>query len=340
MNISSRETLVLGAIIDYYLTSGDTVGSRTLVKKYGISFSSATIRNVMADLEDQGFISKTHTSSGRVPTSKGYKYYLDTLLEIKKLSEDDMNNINLAYEKKMMEMEEVLNCTSNILSKLSTYAGVVIEPDLKRQKLQRIELVYITEYTIMAVLITENGETKTKKIRLKNPLEKEELISLAKNFNRDYIGENIQKIYGRLEIIVNKYLGIIVEEDEIKDEIISGMYLEGAPQIIENMSLENPKDLIGIAKFFEGKDEIRLIFEKIATNYKWQEGKANVVLGEDLGIAGLEDLSFIFSVYHYGDSKGVIGIIGPKRMEYSKTVGLVDYVTTEVNKVINRIKNE
>lgn len=339
MNISSRETLVLGAIIDYYLSSGDTVGSRTLVKKYGISFSSATIRNVMADLEDQGFIAKTHTSSGRVPTSKGYKYYLDTLLKIKKLSEEDIENINIVYERKMTEIEEVLNCTSNILSKLSSYAGVVIEPDLGYQSLSRLELVYITDYTTMAILITENGDTKTKKIRFKISVNQKELQKLSIELNKNIVGENIKKIYGSLETIINRYLGLVIEE-EVFDEIRSGMYLDGAPKIIENVGLENPNDLVGIVKFFEGRDEIRGIFEKIATKHQWEEGKVNVVLGEDLGVKELEDLSFIFSVYHYGDSKGVIGIIGPKRMEYSKTVGLVEHVTIEVNKVINKINNE
>lgn len=108
MSITEREKLVLNAIVNYYLNFGDTIGSRTLVKKYGIDLSSATIRNVMADLEDMGFIAKTHTSSGRIPTDKGYKYYLDELLKVEKLTKQERENIELAYENRVNELRYVI----------------------------------------------------------------------------------------------------------------------------------------------------------------------------------------------------------------------------------------
>ena len=115
MSISDREKLVLNAIVDYYLTVGDTIGSRTLVKKYGIELSSATIRNVMADLEDMGFIEKTHTSSGRIPTDMGYKYYLTELLKIERITQEEIENINNVYNRRIDELENVLKKTSNLL---------------------------------------------------------------------------------------------------------------------------------------------------------------------------------------------------------------------------------
>ena len=109
MRISEREKLVLNAIVDYYLTVGDTIGSRTLVKKYGIELSSATICNVMADLEDMGFIEKTHTSSGRIPTDMGYKYYLTELLKVEKITQEEIENISNVYNRRVDELENILN---------------------------------------------------------------------------------------------------------------------------------------------------------------------------------------------------------------------------------------
>ncbi len=137
MVVNDREKLVLSAIIDFYLISGETIGSRTLVKKYNIDLCSATIRNVMSDLEDMGFISKTHTSSGRIPTDKGYKFYLDELLKIEKISREERDRIDSVYENKMRELDAVLKRTSMLLSKLTNYVGIVIEPTQKKEEIKK-----------------------------------------------------------------------------------------------------------------------------------------------------------------------------------------------------------
>ena len=162
--VSEREKLVLGAIIDFYLLSGETIGSRTLVKKYNIDLSSATIRNVMSDLEDMGFIAKTHTSSGRIPTDKGYRFYLEELLRIEKLSRDELNRINATYEFKVREIEAILKKTSTLVSKLTNCIGVVIEPTHRKEEIRKVELIHIDNYMALAVIVMENRSVKTKKI--------------------------------------------------------------------------------------------------------------------------------------------------------------------------------
>ncbi len=349
MEFSEREKLVLNAIVDYYLNSGDTIGSRTLVKKYGIDLSSATIRNVMADLEDMGYISKTHTSSGRVPTGKGYKYYLETLLEIKKLSEEEIKKIDIAYERRMNELQEVLSKTSELLSKLTSYAGVVIEPDVKSEKLKKIELVYINEYILMAVIVTENSNIKTKKIHLDNSITEKETKEIVEYLNKKLKNQEINTIYIKIDSIIRK-LRVNQEELEAYEEVMkdcfegmeASFYIEGTPNIIKNIKTENPADIMEMVNFFEDKKDIKAIFENILNSRELKDGKVNIVLGEELNIKGAEDLSFIFSTYNVGSARGIIGVIGPKRMEYSKTAGFVEYVTNEVNKAINNInkKNE
>ena len=183
MSITEREKLVLNAIVNYYLNFGDTIGSRTLVKKYGIDLSSATIRNVMADLEDMGFIAKTHTSSGRIPTDKGYKYYLDELLKVEKLTKQERENIELAYENRVNELDMLLQQTSTLLSKLTTYAGIAMEPAVMIERVKKIELVHIDNLMIVAIIVLENRSVRTKKLILKEPITKEELQELAEEIN-------------------------------------------------------------------------------------------------------------------------------------------------------------
>lgn len=337
--MTEREEAVLGAIIDYYLATGDSVGSRTIVKKYALDFSSATIRNVMADLEDTEYIAKTHSSSGRIPTKKGYQYYIETLLKIRRLSLEEMHNINLAYGKKLGELEEVLERTSELLSKLSTYAGIVVEPDIKTEKLKKIELVHVSNYLILAVLISENGTVRTKKIHLDHVITEEETKHLSTKLNN-----KINQYKGK--DIVNKLREDCIEKrekivDEIAEEcfkdVEGDLFIAGAPSILEQMEEQREK-VSSVLKVFDKKTELKNAFEEFVKNNNFDSGKVNVVLGEDLNIEGLENFSFIFSTYNIGKSKGIIGVIGPKRMEYSKTIGLVDYITGEVNKAILKIE--
>lgn len=339
--MNDREKTILGAVVDYYITNGESVGSRTITKRYDINLSSATIRNVMADLEETGYIEKTHTSSGRIPTNKGYKFYLETLLEIKKLSEDEITKINIAYEKRVGELEDVLEKTSMLLSKMTNYASLAIELNYKSEKLKRLELIYINSYSIMAVIILENDSVRTKKINLEYVIDEKELENISKNLNDKFKGFKLGEILPKLEKIINKrrddtFEGVV---KECFGEIEGGFYLEGATNMINILENEKSKEVANIVKFLDDKKDIRNFFEEIVKKENYEEGKVNVIVGEDLGIEGLEDLSFIFSVYNLDDAKGVVGIIGPKRMEYSKNLGLVNYVTEEVNKAINKIKN-
>ncbi|BDU50067.1 heat-inducible transcriptional repressor HrcA [Haliovirga abyssi] len=339
--MNDREKTILGAVIDYYITNGESVGSRTITKKYDISLSSATIRNVMADLEEAGYIEKTHTSSGRVPTNKGYKFYLETLLKIKKLSEDEITKINIAYEKRVGELEEVLEKTSMLLSKMTNYASLAIELNYKAEKLKKLELIYVNSYTIMAVIILENDSVRTKRINLDYRIDEEELKDISKILNNKFKGSKLGEILPKLEKIINKrrddaFEGVV---KECFGEIEGSFYLEGATNMINVLENENSKEVANVVKFLDDKKDIRKFFEDMVKKRNYEDGKVNVILGEELGIEGLKDLSFIFSVYTLDDAKGIVGIIGPKRMEYSKNLGLVEYVTKEVNIAMNKIKN-
>ncbi len=337
MPISDREKLVLGVIIDYYLTFGDTIGSRTLVKKYNIDLSSATIRNVMADLEDMGYISKTHTSSGRVPTDKGYKFYLHELLKIEKISKDERKKIDMAYERRVNELEDILQKTSSLLSKLTSYAGIVAEPDIKREGIKKVELVHINDYIIMAVIVMDNMAVRTKKISLEHGITREELAVISKELN-EKIRRGEVKSHEVEEFILEKDNPILKDlENEVYQDIEGKFYMNNASSIFQNKSVEEARETL---ELFSKKKGMKEIFEILVKSKSQDSGDVNVIFGDELNIKGLEDFSFVYSVYKIGDSQGVIGVIGPRRMAYSKTMGLVKHVTKEVNKVIEEIEHK
>ena len=335
MRISEREKLVLNAIVDYYLTVGDTIGSRTLVKKYGIELSSATIRNVMADLEDMGFIEKTHTSSGRIPTDMGYKYYLTELLKVEKITQEEIENIRNVYNRRVDELENILKQTSTLLSKLTNYAGIAVEPKPDNTKVDRVELVYIDEYLIMAVIVMEDRRVKTKNIHLPYPITKDEVDKKVVELN-DKIKNNEIAI-NDIEKFFTESSDIIYEYDD-EDEL-SKYFINNLPGVLKDRDIEEVTDVI---EFFNERKDIRDLFEKLIEQKAKENSKTNVnvILGDELGIKELEDFSFVYSIYNLGGAQGIIGVMGPKRMAYSKTMGLINHVSREVNKVINSMERE
>lgn len=338
--MNEREKLVLNAIIDYYLTFGETIGSRALVKRYGIDFSSATIRNVMADLEDSGFIAKTHVSSGRIPTDKGYRYYLDKILEIEKLTKLERDNIQDMYQKKMGELDSVLEKTSALLSQMTNYAGLVIEPDHHREKIRKIELVHIDDYMVMAVIVMESKAIRTKKIHLQDRITREEVTALTEEINEkfsngDYTREDLESLMESTS--VEKFAEVEKTiEQEIYQDVEGKMFLKNSSSIIASSG----DSALEVMQFFNNNDTVKTLFEDLIETKEKNYGKVNVIFGEELHIKGMENYSFVYSLYKMGDAEGVIGVIGPKRMSYSKTIGLVDYVSKEVNKVIDKIESE
>ena len=330
--ITDREKLVLGAIIDHYLTAGDTIGSRTLVKKYNIEYSSATIRNVMADLEDLGYLCKTHTSSGRIPTDMGYKFYLSELLKIERLSRTEMDAIHQIYEDKVGEFDAILKRTSNLLSTLTSYAGIVLEPSIKRETIKKVELVHVNNYMAMAVIVMDDSTVRTRKINFENSIDEKELKKICLELNEKSSKGEVETF--EIENFVQKKVNPLL--DSISEKVYQDMegefFVNGASTIFEDKTVEEAKEALEIFNKRKGLDEI---FKELVSTKEHKQGEVYVVFGDELNIKALKDFSFVYSFYKNGGSQGIIGVVGPKRMAYSKTVGLVEYVTEEVNNMMN-----
>ena len=333
--MNDREQLILKAIIKHYLEFGESVGSRTLEKKYNIGVSSATIRNTMADLEDKGLIAKTHTSSGRIPTSEGYKLYVDELLKIRDISQEEKAKVMQAYNKRMNQIDMIFEETSRLLSKISQYAGVVLEPAFTQEGVKKVKLVHINDTTVLAVVVMNSSLTKNLNIFLENPVTENEVEKINDFLNEKITNSQYFTLSDLKDFFTNTNL---FSQSDFQGNGISDegkLFFEGGTNLIEN----NTSDIMNIinrVKLFNNPNDLRNVFSQFLQMEEFQDGEVNVIFGEDLKIAGLEDFSFVFSVYTLNNAKGIIGVIGPKRMEYSKTVGLVEYVAEEVNQLLNQ----
>lgn len=335
--MNDREQLILKAIIKHYLEFGESVGSRTLEKKYRIGVSSATIRNTMADLEDKGLITKTHTSSGRIPTSEGYKLYVEELIKIRDISTEAKAKVVEAYNKRMNQIDMIFEETSRLLSKISKYAGVVLEPAIREEGVKKVQLVHINDTNILAVVVMDSYLTKNFNIFLETPLSEEEVknineaLSLRINENRHFTLSDLGKFFMNTDLFTQEGF----QEDEIIND--GKLFFEGGSNLIETNTSDVMK-VIDRVRFFNNPEDMKQIFLQFIQTNRYKDGEVHVIFGEDLEIAGLEDFSFVFSVYTMGDAKGIMGVIGPKRMKYSETVGLVEYVSEEVKQLLKKNK--
>lgn len=333
--MNEREQLILKAIIKHYLEFGESVGSRTLEKKYNIGVSSATIRNTMADLEDKGLISKTHTSSGRIPTSEGYRLYVEELIKIRDISQEEKAKVLQAYNKRMNQIDMIFEETSRLLSKISQYAGVVLEPAIKQEGIRKVQLVHINDTTILAVIVMDSYLTKNLSVYLETPLNEEGVENINRFLNEKIREKEVFTLSDLGEFFTNTELFVPEGFQEYKGVDEGKLFFEGGSNLLEG-NVSDVMKIIDRVKLFNNPKDLRAVFSQFIQREQYKDGEVNVIFGEDLNIPGLEDFSFVFSVYTLGNAKGVMGVIGPKRMEYSRTVGLVEYVSEEVKQLLEK----
>ncbi len=329
-SLSEKEKRVLASIIDYHLSCGESVGSRTLVRKYGLDSSPATIRNIMSDLEDSGYIEKTHTSSGRLPTSLGYKYYVNNLLEVGELSNIEIDNIKKAYSEKTRELEKVLSKSTKLLSEMTHCAGIALEPSISQSDIKKVEFISLNERTVLAVIITKTLAVRTKKIFLDREINDIQLSEISKEINGSIEDNRLNSFL--LESGENNKSFEANFANYCLEEIEPSFHIKESHEGSEQNSLPMAEVLT------DSGEGVKRLLEDLVKNNKIKSDGINIILGSDLDVEYLKGMTLIVSPYNIGESKGVIGVLGPTRMEYSKVAGLVSYVAEEVTKISKKRK--
>jgi heat-inducible transcriptional repressor len=340
MEINHRARKILQAVVQEFIHTGDAVGSRTITKRYGLDLSPATVRNVMADLEEAGMLTQPHTSAGRVPTDLGLRYFVDTLLKVRSLTPKEKEDIAVRYQVTPLEFEQVLQETSKLLSELSQHTALVLAPRPEADVLEHIEFMRLREGELLAVVVTKSGQVVNKIIAIDPPVPDGELERIHNYLNGLVSGLTLDQVRGKLveEIGLekNQYdqmvaralaLGAQAIEGAVKQQVI----VEGQANLVEKNA--DPEKMKQVLKTLEEKQQLLLLLDRTIA-----APGIKVFIGSETQLASLENMTLVAAAYGPEDRPlGTLGVIGPQRMNYSKVISLVDFTAQMLSDVLNRL---
>ena len=333
--LKDRNLKILQAVLNHFISTAEPVGSRTISKKYLKDLSPATIRNAMSDLEDSGFLKQPHTSAGRVPTDKAYRFYVDNLCEIPKPSNKDSKAIKKKLASNDTKAIEVIFQSSKVLSSLSNQASIILLPKFTNITFKRIELVKTRMSQVLVVFISKSGVVQNKLINLKEDLTQNKLDSISMYLNDQFSNLTLREVRKKIVTIMKREKRMynqlmkkameLIQKAFIDDEIEGDFYVTGTTNIFEQPEFKDDMEKMkGILNAFEEKGKLLYILDQCI-----KEEGISIIIGSENRIHEMKDCSLVTHTYNYGDNVlGTIGIFGPKRMEYPKIISLVDYTAS------------
>ncbi len=342
-DVASRRNKILGIVVDSYVSTAAPVGSMAVSKKFRERISSATIRNIMSELEETGYITHPHTSAGRVPTDKGYRYYVDSLMEERHLTRDEREFIDGVLSQDFEELGDIVKRAAKLISTLTRQASVVSFPRAKRRTFKRIELIPATRTKIYALLFTAQGIVKHSIFELHEICQESELAKISRFLNDELFGLQLSEIG---DYLLRKVLGEndafhhlfkeatdILKVSHILDEETEKIFLDGAHYIIEQPEFRYADKVRLLLKALEEEEEILDIMDR-----DLNEGGVSVHIGAENSYEDIRECSLVISNYKVGEQNiGSIGVIGPTRMDYSKSVQVVGYVSGVFSRLLTRL---
>ena len=335
-----RKHRVLQAVIHHYIKSGKPVGSSILTEGYDFDLSPASIRNLMAELENEGYLSHPHTSAGRVPTDKGYRDYVNSLIEMQKLIIDEEERVHREYEERTRELHGILSQTSKVLSALSSYTGFVLTPKLERSIIKYIELVGLAENRLLVILVTDTGLVRHKIVEASISKERIEELNVLLNVRLRGLGvlQAKQKIVDAIEEAEREQMEILRLAKSLSSSIFNleeELYMEGSSNVLSLPEFHDYEPVRCLLKLNEDRNILMKVLEE---DMDIDKDGIKVLIGSETACEELRDLSLVSSVYKEGDKPvGILGIIGPKRMEYPRMMAVVGAVSKIVNKFLSGI---
>jgi heat-inducible transcriptional repressor len=333
--LNQREKAILRSVVQQFILTATPVGSRNITKNYNIGYSPATVRNIMSDLEDSGYINHPHTSAGRVPTDKGYRYYVDSLMDIEILNSKEKSLIDKSLNILLDETDELVKITSKLLSSITKQIACVTYPNLESGTLEKIQIISLASTRILVVISIKSGLVKTITLELDSEIKETQIESVQTLLNERLAGLSFSEIRNTfkerfLDVEENQkpIIRLFVDSVEklFKDDVASErLIVTGAKNLIQQPEFENPENFQSIIELIEDKDVIIHIMEKSSES---KNEDVYISIGSENIEKKLKEYSFVSKEYNFGQIKGTLGIIGPKRMEYSKIVAIVDYLAT------------
>lgn len=331
--LNERQSKLLKEIVESYIKTAKPIGSKSLCKKLGCS--SATIRNEMAYLEELGYIEKNHISSGRIPSEMGYKYYVTNLMKPKELSEKDARSLQTIFKNQDLALSDAIEAVIEIISEMTNYTSVVLGKNSKENSLQQVSIIPLQDNKLVAVVVTDLGIVQNKKFTLPLNISIQEVVKASEIINKMLVGTPIANVAQRLEFEIKPIIAEKIEAYETIYSIFSKTFNDFASKASESVHVSKKNYLLEEPEY-NNVEEIRKIMSKFedqnlidkidATDNK---DRVNIYIGNESEFD--ENVTVIKTTYKKNGSEGTIAIIGPKRMEYDRVVGLLSFINKELN---------
>lgn len=342
MTLDERKRKILQAIIDDYIDTAEPIGSRTIARKHELGLSSATIRNEMADLEEMGYLAQPHTSSGRVPSDKGYRLYVDQLMQVHDLNMDEIEKIKSAMETHINELSQLIRQASAVLSRFTKYTSMAITPQLKTSTIKAIQVVPIEIGKAMVIVVTNAGIVRNCLVKVSESVMPDMLIMLSNVLNSKLTGLAIEQVNVRIIKELEREVGISGEillpilssaADLINQIDNTEVFIEGTTNIFNHPEF---RDMVKARDFMNMLDEkaslCKMLFDSI------ESGGITIKIGSENDMSGIRECSLITANYNIADMFiGSIGIIGPTRMEYPRVISSMKYIRKLMNEEVSRL---
>jgi len=346
-----RGQVILTAIINEHFLTGEPVGSKVLSTRFAnaTGMSSATIRNVMGELEEMGMLEQPHTSAGRVPTDRGYRFYVDNLLGVLSISNDDLHRIGEEYGLDKLDGEtpdRLMERTSHLLSALSNNVGIVVSPSLASDRLQHIEFVDLSDNRILVVLVSAPNIVHNKIIRTSVKFPREELERTANYLNAEFVGKSLAEIRAEImslmheeKALFDKLLqtAVILCSQSIEDEDAAGeVFVDGTSNILSMKDFADLERLRELLHTIGEKSRLMQILTECIERDTAAKGDISVVIGSENRSPSMQNCTLISAPYRIGSGSavGTLSVLGPTRIEYARMISIVSYVARTLERMM------
>ncbi|MFW6177498.1 MAG: heat-inducible transcriptional repressor HrcA [Desulfohalobiaceae bacterium] len=340
MSLNSREIDVVNIIVQAYIQHAVPVGSRYVAKQSGLGLSPASMRNVMADLTDKGYLTQPYTSAGRIPTQKAFRFYVDSMLKPGPLSSEQQKSIREYLTQAGLQFSDILEQTSKLISAQASQVGMAVAPQKDLVRWQQIDFVLIRPGLVLAVLVFQGGIIQNKLLKVEEKLTADDLVKFSNYLNESFQGrtilevkskilEQMQEARSRFNELYSKALRLAREafSQESEPEI----FLEGTVQVLDRLDNKELSSMRELLEFLEQRSELLELLEKISQS---SEG-LSIVFGKEFYGPELGEWGLISSPYQVrGQTLGMVGTIGPIHMDYSRLVPMVDYIAKMLSEIL------
>ncbi len=348
MELTERNREILRAVIDIFVGTGEPVGSRTLSKHSRLSLSPATIRNIMSDLADAGFLTKSHASSGRLPTDLGYRVFVNDLMDSHILTREEAESLRLSPSAHASQLEQVLAQATRVLSELTNTAGLVLLPAGEQLRFKHINFVRMSEEKILAVIVCVSGMVQNRVVPVENPISQEELNHISNLLNGEFSGlalrevreqivERMTHARDNLDILYRQALELSKEAlSESEETSEDSVFVEGASRVFSQPDFAaDAEKLQSLYRTFEEREKLVRLLDRCLGS-----SDITILIGSENDFEEMKDCSVVAQRYYMDERPlGSIGIIGPKRMRYDRAVSLVEWTADSVSKFLSSGKS-